>query len=107
MSLAMKLTLFQGRQAGLILPLLAIPRMMAVRMGMAPWMKPIVMVIHRVVIPSCRIMMKVVIHMRIPWMMHEGMDHVRIVVVFPRMEHRRIVLMPPVLNHRRMLHMGR
>ncbi|SYX83864.1 protein of unknown function [Paenibacillus alvei] len=50
MSSAMKPP-FQERETGLLLAMIVIPRMMAMHVGMIPWMEPIMMVIVLVTVP--------------------------------------------------------
>lgn len=47
--------------------------------------------------------MKVVNHMRIPWMVHEGMDHGLIVSMLPGVNHIGVHMLQG-LNHRRKVH---
>lgn len=42
--------------------------------------------------------------MRIPWMMHEGMDHGLIMTMIPGISHRGMMLMITGMNHRRKVH---
>jgi hypothetical protein len=55
------------------------PRMVVVAVGMIQWMKPVMMVVDQIVIPPrgwIRIMM--VIHVRIPMMIHGRINHCKI-----------------------------